>query len=345
MISMADIAAEAKVSRTTVSLVLNDRHIKGVNISEETRRLVKEVARLRGYRQNALASSMAKGKSPLIGCLGLDPGEETALYVGQIMTAAVKAAAEQNYSLKLLSSEHTVDQLVEECFGYRMSGVIIRSRNRGVFDQLREQLAGYHIPIVLIDTDYDEPGLTSINSDDADGMRQMVSHLVGLGHRKLALLAFEDFTPFSVVRKRGYLEALRSQGLSLGEESCYTTNTLELRHPFQRAEELATQILSLPDRPTAIVCNCDEVAMLVLRAAWRLNIKVPDELSVVGFGNLPMGIFSCPALTSIDRPYDQVGAAAIRQLIKPQGNDNPIKLPVKLILRQSTAQCPKQTIK
>lgn len=340
MISMADIAEEAQVSRTTVSLVLNDRHIKGVNISENTRHRIKEIAVRRGYRQNALASSMAKGRSRLIGCLGLDPGEEIALYMGQLMTAAVKTATEQDYSLKLLSSELTVDQLVEECFGYRMSGVIIRSRDRRMFDQLHQQLGKYQIPVVLVDTDFDQPGVTSVNSDDTDGMKQVVAHLARLGHQRLAFLAFEDFSPFTVVRKKGFLAAAREFGLPVDEKACHSTDTNELRHPFNRAEDLATRLLSSPERPTAIVCNCDEVAMLVLRAAWKSGIKVPEDLSVVGFGNLPMGIFACPALTSLDRPYGLIGNTAIEQLTKHPAECRSIRLPVELVIRQSSGPCP-----
>lgn len=340
MISMADIAEEAQVSRTTVSLVLNDRHIKGVNISENTRHRIKEIAVRRGYRQNALASSMAKGRSRLIGCLRLDLSEEVALYLGQIMTAAVKTATEQDYSLKLLSSELTVDQLVEECFGYRMSGVIIRSRDRKTFDQLHQQLGKYQIPVVLVDTDFDRPGVTSVNSDDTDGMKQAVAHLVELGHRRLEYISIEDFNPFTVVRKKGFLAAAQEFGLPVGEESCHSTDTSELRPPYERTEELAMQLLASAERPTAIVCNSDEIAMLVLRAAWRSGIKVPEDLSVVGFGNLPLGGFACPALTSLDRPYGLIGNTAIEQLINHPTECRSIRLPVELVIRQSSGPCP-----
>jgi len=342
MVSMNDIAVEAQVSRTTVSLVLNDRYIKGVNISDETRQRVKEIAHSRGYRQNVLASSMAKGKSRLIGCLGLNPGQEVALYLGQVMTAAVQAATEHDYSLKLLSPEHSVDQLVEECFGYRMSGVIVRSRNRAMFDQLHQQLSCYHIPTVLIDTDYEEAGVTSINSDDADGMRQIVAHLVQLGHQKLAFIAFEnDVTPFARVRRNGYLTAVREFGLPLDETSCYATDTVSTRHPYDRAEELALNLLTGHNRPTAIVCYCDEVAMLVLRAAWKAGISVPQQLSVVGFGNLAMDVFACPPLTSLDRPYSQIGVAAVTALIDHSEETKSISLPVQLVVRQSTGPAPR----
>lgn len=339
MISMEDIAQEAQVSRTTVSLVLNDRHIKGVNISDDTRNRVKEIAVRRGYRQNTLARSMAKGKSRLIGCLGLDPGEEIALYMGHIMTAAVKTATLHDYSLKMLSSECTVDQLIEECVGYRMSGVIVRSRNRKMFDQLHQMLDKYNIPIVLVDTDFVQPGVPSVNSDDTDGMRQVVNHLVGLGHRRLIFLSFEDFTVFTIVRKKGFLAAVKEHGLSIGEDSCYTTNPSELRHPFERAEDLAMCLLAEPNRPSAIVCNCDEVAMLVLRAAWQMGIKVPEQLSVVGFCNLPMGVFSCPALTSLDRPYARMGSVAIEQLVNHAAECNNLLLPVELMCRCSSGPC------
>lgn len=340
MISMQDIAARANVSRTTVSLALNDRYINGVGISEELRRRIKTIAADCGYRPNALASSMAKGKSRLIGCLGLDPSQEAAFFVGQIMTAAVKAATDDDYALKLLSSDSTVEQLLDECCGYRMSGVIIRNRDHHMLKHLLEGLKSYKIPAVLVDTDYYDLDVSTVNSDDAEGIRLAVHHLYDLGHRRFAYIAFEDFTPFTIVRRGGYQKGLEECGLDIATNPCYYTDPAELRHPYDRGETLATELLQTgASRPTAIIGNCDEVALLALRAAWRLGIKVPEELSVIGVGNIPPDLFSCPPLTTVGRPYLQMGSTAISKIINSPDKISATILPVDLVIRQSTAKC------
>lgn len=340
MISMADIAKEAKVSRTSVSLALNERYIDGVSISEDIRIRIKKIAAKHGYRHNVLASSMTKGKSQMIGCLGLDPSEESALFVGQIMTAAIKAAAARDYSLKLLSSEATVEQLLDEICGYRLSGVIIRNRNHQMLEQLTERLEHYHVPAVLVDTNYSDLGISSVNSDDAEGVRQAVHHLHKLGHRRIIFIAFEDFTPFTIVRRGGYIQGLKECGLELEKNPCYFTDPGELRHPFERVEILTTKLLQEKTRPTAIIGNCDEVALVVLQAAWRLGISVPAQLSVIGVGDIPPDLFSCPPLTTVARPYLSMGAVALNKLIDTPEEISNTVLPVNLVIRQTTAVCP-----
>lgn len=336
--TLANIAKMTGTSISSVTAALNGNS-STAKVSEDTKHRILEEAERLGYRRNELASSMVRGKSRLIGCLGLDPCEEDALYLANIMAAAVKEAAKDNYSIKLLSSESSPDELAEECFSYRMSGVIVRNRNCSMFDRFHSKLKKYHIPVVLVDTDYNLPDVTEINSDDTDGMRQIVEHLVELGHRRLGFIAFENYQPFTIVRRNSFLATGRKCGLALGEEACINTDYDENRHPFDRTEDMVMKLLTTPDRPTAIACNCDEIAMLVLRAALRIGMKVPEQLSVVGFGNLPLGVFAYPPLTSLERPYAGMGAAAIKHLLDGNSGQS-LRLPVKLVFRQSTCSCP-----
>lgn len=343
MISMEDIAREAGVSKTTVSLSLNDRYIDGVIISETTRRKVKEVASRLNYHTNAIARSMATGKSRLIGCLGLDACEDMnpALYLGNILTGAVKEATSMNYSLKLLSSDSEASAIADEAMSYRMSGMIIRSRNPQTIQILKTSLDEQSTPIILLDTDYkSENGVSAVNTDDQDGMKQVMTHLVSNGHKRIIFMAFDDFLPFTCERRSGFLKAASELGVPLSQKDCYSTDSADTRHPFERIEQLTTDILSSSERPSAIVCNCDEVASLVLRSAWRKGIKVPEELSVSGFGNLPQSIFTCPALSTVKRPYAEMGAKAISMLLNPPETPLYAKLPVKFEIRQSSGPAP-----
>lgn len=339
MVSMSDIAKAAAVSRTTVSLVLNNRYIKGVNISDETRRKVKDVAQELGYCQNELATSVAKGKSRILGCIGFDVSEEVAISVGQLISAAVRYATERDYSIKLLSSRSSVEELAHICQAYRMCGVLLRTRNRQKAEELRERLQTAGIPIVLLDSAFNSPPLPSVVADDYDGMRQVVEYLVSLGHRKLMYIAFEDFQPFTLRRRQGFLDAIQSFGSRLEGRLCNTDNHQPV-DTFERSETAACEILCSPDRPTAFVCNCDEIAMVVLRAAWRCNLRVPEDLSVVGFGNLPTDRLSSPQLTSVAPPYVPMCESAIAHLLSGDTAVREIVLPVSIKIRRSAAPPP-----
>lgn len=344
MISMADIGKAAKVSRTTVSLVLNDRQVKGVNISEETQNRVKEIARRLGYHNNKLAISVATGKSHIIGCIGMDMNEECSLSVGQLISAAVSYATMREYSIKMLSSKSTVEELVNACVSYRMCGVIFRTRNRECFENFAEAMKRYEIPVVLLDSAFTSPSVPSVVGDDYDGMRQIVEYLASLGHRKLTYITFETFQPFSIRRQRGFVETTEKLAGRVTGTCCNTDNGMPI-HAFDRAELIITEILKSADIPDAFVCNCDEIAMIVLRAAWRCGIKVPEQLSVVGFGNLPVDALTSPPLTSLALPYERMAEAAIDFVLSGETAARELVVPVSIQIRQSTTMSRKAEAK
>lgn len=336
MVSMSDIAKVAAVSRTTVSLVLNNRYIKGVNISDETRKKVKSVAVELGYCQNELATSVAKGKSRIIGCIGFDVSEEAAISVSQLISATVRYATERDYSIKLLSSRSSVQELVCSCVAYRMCGVLLRIRDRAKLEEILEKLQPAGIPVILLDSAFDHPPLPSVVADDRDGMRQAVEYLASLGHSKLFYIAFEDFQPFTLRRRQGFLEAIEHSGGQLEGRLCNTDNHQPV-DVFDRSETAICKILSSPDRPTAFVCNCDEMAMVTLRSAWRCGIRVPEELSIVGFGNLPTDQLTAPPLTSVAPPYTHMCESAVDLLISGDTAPREIIMPVSIKIRRSAA--------
>lgn len=333
---MADIARAAAVSRTTVSLVLNNRYIKGVNISDETRRKVKSVALELGYCQNELATSVAKGKSRIIGCIGFDVAEEVAISVCQLISATVRYATERDYSIKLLSSRSSVTELAHTCQAYRMCGVLLRTRDLAKAEELHEKLLPAGIPVILLDSAFDTPPLPSVVADDRDGMRQAVEYLASLGHRRLTYIAFEDFQPFTRRRRQGFLDAVEASAGNLKGCLCNTDNHQPV-DVFERSETAVCDLLHSSARPTAFVCNCDESAMVTLRAAWRCGLRVPDDLSVVGFGNLPTDQLSAPPLTSVAPPYVHMCESAIDLLLSGDTAPREIIMPVSIKIRRSAA--------
>lgn len=309
MVSMSDIAKAAGISRTTVSLVLNDRHVDGINIPDETRKRIRELAQKMGYRPNKLAASVVTGKSKIIGCIGLDVAESSAIGLGELISAVVRSATIKDYSVKLLSSLSSLESLVNSCISYRVCAVLLRTRDREFFEKLAAALKKHGIPVVLIDTAYDDPGVPSVVNDDYDGMRQAVEYVVAAGLRQLTFLAFEDYQPFTVRRMRGFLNTVR-QFNDVSYTFCNTDNA-EPVHAFERSQKIIGQLLAGPNRPEALVCNCDEIAMIALRSAMMQNLRVPGDLSVIGFGNLPTDLLTSPELTSLAPDYDRLAVNAI----------------------------------
>lgn len=342
MTTMADIAREAKVSRSTVSFTLNNRYKEGVNITEETRARIKATAQKLNYCRNELAESVARGKSRMVGLVGLDStdSENKALYAGDILTSCVKTLASRNYSGKIVPTKDSISEMVEHCVSYKLAGVIARMRDRDRLQQLASGLKRANIKLVTVDSEYPTIDIPSVNTDDIHGMELAVDHLATLNHNHLAYLSFDDSMPYSNSRKEGFLKATNKRHLTT---LALLTDRNDPRHPHLKIESLVEQALKSTSPPTAFTCGCDEAAMILIRKASQMGVKIPQQLSVIGFGDLPMCAFANPPLTSIKRPYDKMGRRAIELIL--QSNDaaknSQEHLSVCLIVRNSTQEAPK----
>lgn len=334
-VSMAQIAAQLGLSRATVSHALNDRYVPGVNITEATRAKVKKKAAELGYLRNELAVSIAKGRSRVFGCLGFDPDEEAALYVGAMLSAVIRRATAAGYSVKLLSSRLTVDEAVTACVAYRLDGLLLRVRDEARFREFAARMARWQMPMVLIDSAIADPPGPSVVADNADEARLAVEHLAACGRRRFCFATFETYLPFSRRRLAGFRAAVTAAG---GEAEVLDTDDGRPIHPFDRAEDLLAKRLRQPPLPDACFCNGDEIAMLALRAARARGLRVPEDLAVVGCGDLRLAPLATPPLTSVAPPYAAMGALAVELLLRGDGAPREITVPGnRLAIRGSSA--------
>lgn len=340
---MKDIAGRAGVSRPTVSAILNDR--RSVGISSETRRRVLEVAESLGYRRNELARAVVTGKSRMIGYLAGDPHRE---HIARTMVGAVDALDAHGYTLKLLrlqGEEHDV-HAVHRCIELCLSGIIIvHPGDKRWLDYVHVEMERRSVPIAIVDSSLRYPWAIRVITDDEEGARLATSHLIGLGHRRIAFIGGTRQSPVSNLREAGYLSALSDAGLpSTAEDIKYGEWDPSLTHA------VALSLLSRSDgeRPTAIFCASDNMALVVLRTARELGFTAPRDLSVVGYGCLELTDLADPALTSVAQPFEEVGQAAVNLLVeqieKPSG-DRDMLMPEQivsthLVVRQSTASPP-----
>jgi LacI family transcriptional regulator len=336
MVTMKTVAEAIGVSQATVSYVLNGRHHeKGLNINPKTVEKVKSTALKLGYHRNEIARSVRTGKTNVFGLIGFpDSG-----YAMKIIRGIATTCENNNYLLKLLQLEHggDVEVTAKQCIEQRLSGVICCALREEQLDILHQKLQGFAIPIVLVDNSFSHDWSSRVISDDVAGGRMAVEYLLKLGHRKIANISSSLDIGFSFTRNKGYCQGLMAAGI---EQSTGLTCIVDKYYDFSDTFAVKIKELLQTEQPTALFCNSDPIAMKVLKVLFENNIRVPDDISVIGYGGLSYTNLLIPALTTIKQPFDNMGKKAAEVLINEVANNGSIqevKLPVELIIRDSTA--------
>ncbi len=230
-------------------------------------------------------------------------------------------------------------EIARKLIAQRVAGVIFHAEKFEDFAIIHEELARRDIPSAVVNLS-NAHGV-GITSDDRQGATDAVAHLFGLGHRRIAHIAHESSDEYVVNRRLGYMEGMKllsqETPLLLSIPGYKTSDSDEgswIRNALRKCHECGI---------TAFFCSEDTIAMRVLQAAYELNIKVPDALSVVGFGNMDMGRFAVVPLTSVEQPFEEIGKLATSKIIE-SARDNSVpkienvKLKTKLVIRESTSQ-------
>ena len=347
MVTMGDVAARAGVSQATVSIVLGGTSDR-LKISAQTRERVAEAAQELGYRRNQIARAMVTGKSRIIGVLTAQQAGENII---NILAGAMETANQHDYLLKVLhlSYDSIDDATITRCLEWRLASALIVGLGEEAHARLHEAFRANKIPVAVIDNVPPSEWGVRIRSDDEEGIGQVMSHLTALGHRKIAFVGGRAGL-LSEWREQSFLSALAEAGLSApahwirrsswGDQKIIET---EVRALFQESGNAL---------PTAIVCSADTIAMIVLRTARALGLRLPGDLSVTGYSNGSLSGFADPPLTTVDQSFYEMGRVAAAQVIgfaergdaenntieADDGRD--IKIPTRLIERGSTAPPP-----
>lgn len=320
-----DVAHAAGVSQATVSLVLGDKW-EG-RVSATTAQKVRETARAMGYRPNLAARHLRLGRTrtALLVVPALTNEFFAALHQG-----AVEIATEHHFGLVLYPTPEGAEAAPDPfaSASAALDGIIASSTAPGALTLLRD--AG--LPLVMLDSD-DPTSDATVNFDIAHGMRQIVGHLLGLGHRHLAHIAAAPDSWTFTTRAHTLHQALHHTGASL-------VRTERGALSAAGGLEAATRALTPGNgpAPTALVCDDDLLATGALKAARRLGLRVPDDISVTGFDDLTLATAVEPELTTVHLPAPQAGAAGMRALLalldgRPA---HTALLPAHLVTRAST---------
>ncbi|MDI9641707.1 LacI family DNA-binding transcriptional regulator [Kamptonema cortianum] len=331
--TIKDIAKRLNISVSTVSYALNGGPRQ---VREDVKEKVLETARELNYRPNRIARSMKTGKSGTLGVVPPEVVENVFLspYLHLALNGIINEAGRLHQDVLLFTrcNETDSDELVSILGDGRVDGVIFIAPH---FSEKAVELAlSLHSPCVTV-AGVPLDGVLTFSVDNELGVDLAMKHLYDLGHRRIGHIAGRLDMQDSILRLQGYQKFLRSKRLSYREEMVTMGQfTIEGGRAAMR------QLLSLDEPPTAVFCANDEMALGALMEAQSAGVKVPDELSIVGFDSTPGSANVFPSLTTVEQPIGALGAAAVRAIVQMIDHQEPDEEPIfipNLIVRESTS--------
>lgn len=302
-ITIQDVARAAGVSVSTVSRVLNDKD----DVAPQTYERVRDVIQRMGYTSSLAARSMRSRRTNVIGLIVPDVADSFSI---QVMKGVNQAISELDYDLIIYTSGSTKKRSAAEREQYFVSllngsvtdGVVIVTPAATNFSTAA--------PVVTVDPNNECPECLMIVAANHTGAMTAVEYLIGLGHRRIGFISGRPDLQSAQRRLQGYQDALRQAGIPVDPDLIaagdFTTETGRL---------CARNLLSLPDRPTAIFAANDQSAMGTIETASEMGLRVPEDLSVVGFDNIPEAAYVNPSLTTVDQFIGKMGHVATEALI------------------------------
>ncbi len=328
-VTINDVAAAAGVSVSTVSKVINGRYGVSAKTAEHVSRVVGEL----GFETSIVASSLRGGRTNVIGVLvaGFEP---FTLGVLQGISAELTGTG---YDLLAYSGRSAPGEQAgwERRSLSRLGGTLI---DGAILVTPTVETASTPVPIIAIDPHTGRSPLQSISGDNRDGALQAVRHLIELGHRRIAHLRGRGDLESALLREEGYRRALLEAGIPVREELIVDGDYLA-----DTATGAVAALLDLADPPTALFAANDVSAIRAMDVATGRGLRVPQDLSVVGFDDIPAAATSVPALTTVHQPLEEMGRLAARRLLDElDGRAQPEpgrheELATQLVVRGTTA--------
>jgi LacI family transcriptional regulator, galactose operon repressor len=338
-ITIKQVAEEAGVSIQTVSRVLNNRP----DVSTETRQRIKEIIEHLGYQPFAVARGLASKRTYTLGLITSDFSD---YWFSQVVTGADSEAHKLGYIFMLGSTESTPQdephflRLLTE---HHVEGVLfVRASNPRDLDHLRN-LQHSGIPIVSTGFYLPDSELSFVEVDNADGGEKATQHLINLGHKSIAMLTGPANTNSVLNRSKGYRRALRSAGIPVNSRLIVQGQSWFHRSGYDGMKELINRNVPF----TAVFAHNDRIAKGAISALNEAGLKVPRDVSIIGYDDLPEAEFSDPPLTTMKQPMLEVGRAAANLLIKlvedPKATPQQILFTTELVSRSSCAVLKQQS--
>lgn len=326
-----EVAARAGLSTATVSRTINQSDL----VLPHTARKVWRVIRELGYYPNTQARALVSGKSRMFGLIISDIVNP---FFPELVKSFEFAAVHRGYEVIVANTDYSSERMgscVRRMIERKVDGVAIMTSE--IDHRLFEELSLRQLPIVFLDMGKLKPQISDISVDYKKGVREALQHIVGLGHRDIGFISGPISLKSARTRRSAFLKCMAGLGISDDRRS-----VVEGNHKVDGGELAMTKLLSTPHPPTAVLASNDLTAIGALRAIDRAGLRVPDDISVVGFDDIELSRFTHPPLTTIRLSRDELGRKAFDALYEAveglRHTGQRIKVSTTLILRDSTAR-------
>jgi DNA-binding LacI/PurR family transcriptional regulator len=331
--TIKDIARRLGVAPSTVTKALKDYP----DVSGEMKERARSLAREMGYLPNSVAQSLQSGATTTIGVIVPEIKHH---FFSSVLDGIEDVAFGEGYSVFVCKSNEDFEREVintRNMLSHSVAGIIVsisqNTRDVKHFEEVRSR----RIPLVFFDRVSNRIAANKVIVDDREGASSAVAHLIGAGYKRIAHLAGPEYLTISKERLKGYAAALKKAGIPLNGEYL-------IHGGFDEEDGVRgfARLMNLDERPDAVFCVNDPVAMGVLLECKKAKVRVPDELAIVGFSDNPVASQIDPPLTTVAQPAYEMGATAATLLLRQIGNRNTdgapetIELKTKLIIRKTT---------
>jgi LacI family transcriptional regulator len=333
-LTITDIARLAGVSKKTVSRVIN----KAPYVNKKTRARVEAIIAEHGYQPDPQARGLAFRRSFLVGLIHDNPNSQ---YVENVHLGILDALADRGYELVIRPCDRRSPKFLDDMRAFverlRLFGVVL-TPSVSDDERLAKLLESADCPYVRITCAAIDTPTRVVLTHDARGAAAAARRLAELGHRRIAYISGPPLFRSAHERREGFIGGLAEYGLELAPEL-----TVPGAYTYESGLARGRELLARADRPTAIFAGNDEMASGVYGAAHELGIRIPDDLSIIGFDDAPIATRMWPAMTSVRLPVREMGRAAAEKLFvkaKDAAKAPPAEFTPALIERQSTAPPP-----
>ncbi|HJR61223.1 MAG TPA: LacI family DNA-binding transcriptional regulator [Vicinamibacterales bacterium] len=329
--NIAAIAKRANVSTATVSRTLNQSGPVKAATARKVWRAVTEF----NYYPNSHARALVSGRSRLIGLIVSDI---TNPFFPELIRTFEGLAAQKQYDLLLTSTDYDTTRMtacLRRMLERKVDGVAMMTSEMDV--GLIKELSKRSVPIVFMDVGQMGPRMSHVSIDYGHGVRQAVDHVVGLGHRNVAFITGPLDLHSARTRRQAFVDGLRHHRITLDRKL-----VREGTHTAEGGEKAMKELLKVARTPTAVVCSNDWTAIGALHAIHAAGLRVPEDLSLVGFDDIPLASYTNPALTTVRMSARDVGSTAFQALFSLIGEEHVegdvYQVATQLVVRDSTAK-------
>lgn len=339
--TLIDIAATVGVAPMTVSRVVSGNGY----VSEKTRQKVLQAVKEMNYRRNGVARNLKRQRTETI---GLVIGDISNPYSTELANAVRETLSVQGFNLFICISEHSAKEDIiafESLVNHSVDGLIVATRSNVAGDEHLREIVDSQVPVVVIGRDFQHEIVDYVSADNLHGGFEATQHLIDLGHERIGFIGASLSAGSSLKRLQGYLNALEAHGIPVDERLITGRKEAVSGVPGYSTEKMGYEgmkrLLSLPNRPTAIFARNDFTAIGAMTAIKEAGLKIPQDIAIVGFDDIPLAIHTSPTLTTVRQPMRLQGQLAAEMLLQRIESENAIErheriLNCELIIRESS---------